>query len=590
MTSSRRSSALLLTACTAAALALPAQERAGPETLRWLTHSADPFPAAAHTSRLARPGPDGRLVYTADDQGQTLPDFSSCGFGGGGVPLPAVPTVVTLTPVPGEGDDRARIQAAIDEVARRKPDAQGLRGAVLLRRGTYRVGDTLRITSSGVVLRGEGPGPDGTVLIATRRERHTAIEVAGSGRAEPIESTRRRVTDARVPAGARSFSVDDAAGFRPGDRVIVHRPSTAEWLAELRMDRLSKDYPKPGTRDWQPGGFDLRSDRFIVAVDGHRLTLDAPLFQSLDDRFGGGTVAKYRDDGRIERVGVEELRLVSVYDSAPRSARGNLTPAQRVRELDDESHAWHGVVLDRLRHGWVSRVTVLHTGYGAVHCGVDAIYTTVQDCAHVDPVSQHTGGRKYSFGANGQHGLFLRCYVRNGRHDFVLGNRLAGPNVFLDCLAEEASAASEPHHRYGTGGLWDNVRLVGVAELQSVNRGDSGSGHGWAGANCVFWNCEAPMIVVLRPPTAQNYAIGWIGGTDPASLATGRRFAERLQRMGERARRPFPIGDVPLFGDGHIESPAAPVAPRSLYLAQLRDRLGPAAVAVVTRPTPGPSL
>ena len=60
----------------------------------------------------------------------------------------------------------------------------------------------------------------------------------------------------------------------------------------------------------------------------------------------------------------------------------------------------------------------------------------------VDPVSQHTGGRKYSFGANGQFGLFLRCYARNGRHDFVLGNRLAGPNTFLDCIAAEASSAA----------------------------------------------------------------------------------------------------------------------------------------------------
>lgn len=580
----------LLAAFASTSILLPAQQRMSPSELRWLTHSANPFPASAATSRLARPGSDGRLVYAADDQGQTLPDFSSCGFGGGGVPLPQVATVVTLMPSPGGDDDRPRIQAAIDEVARRAPDAQGLRGAVLLRRGTYRVSDTLRIGASGVVLRGEGPGLDGTVLIATRRARHTVIEVAGQGRAEPVDATRRRVADPRVPAGSRSFSLENASEFRPGDRVIVHRPSTAEWLAELRMDRLSKDYAKPGTRDWQPGGFDLRSDRLVVAVEGNRITLDAPLFQSLEERFGGGTVVKYQDPGRIERVGVEELRIISVYDPAPRTPRGKLTPAQQIREFDDENHAWHGIVLDRLRHAWVTRVTVLHTGYSAVHCGVDAVYTTVQDCAHVDPVSQHTGGRKYSFGANGQHGLFLRCYARNARHDFVLGNRLAGPNVFLDCLAEEASAASEPHHRYGTGGLWDNVRLVGEAELQSVNRGDSGSGHGWAGANCVFWNCEAPMIIVMRPPTAQNYAIGWIGATDPASLATGRRFADRLRRIGERAQRPFPVGDVPLFGDGHIESPAAPVAPRSLYLAQLRDRLGPAAVAVVTRPTPGPSL
>jgi hypothetical protein len=205
-------------------------------------------------------------------------------------------------------------------------------------------------------------------------------------------------------------------------------------------------------------------------------------------------------------------------------------------------------------------------------------------------VSQHTGGRKYSFGANGQFGLFLRCFARNGRHDFVLGARVAGPNVFLDCFADQASSASEPHHRYGTGGLWDNVRLKVDGELQAINRGDSGTGHGWAGANNVFWNCEAPIILVMRPPTAQNFALGWIGATDAASLDAYARERSAVDRLVARSGRPWRLEGVPILGDGHIESPTAPVAPRSLYLQQLEERLGPAAVAVLTTKTPGPSL
>ncbi|WP_414661340.1 pectate lyase family protein [Horticoccus sp. 23ND18S-11] len=559
---------------------------------RWLTLDAaarrDSVDAPA--SRLVAPGPNGKLSYRAEPDGTTLPDFSTCGFAGGGVALPVAAVKVTLSPEAGGADDRPRIQAAIDEVSRLPRDAQGLRGAVLLRRGAYRVHGTLRIAASGVVLRGEGPGTDGTVITATLPKKHTVIDVGGDGDLERDESTRLRVTDAYVPVGARLLQVERAGVFHVGDTVLVHRPSPREWIAALGMDRLAEGTKKPGVKNWSPGGFDLLSDRTVVAMDGAIMTLDAPVFQALEARFGGATVVRYRDPGRIERAGVEALRIVSVYDRKKFKAASGLTPPQAVRQYEDEDHAWIGVSLDRIRDGWVSRVTVVHAGYSAVHCQTRALRTTVQDCAMIDPISEHTGGRKYCFGANGQFGLFLRCYARNGRHDFVLGNRLAGPNTFLDCLADEASSASEPHHRYGTGGLWDNVRLRGDAELQAINRGDSGSGHGWAGANNVFWNCAAAVVLVMQPPTAQNYAIGWSGATDAATLQVAARFGERLRRIGERGGVTFALPPQPILGDGHIESPTALVAPRSLYLRQLQDRLGPAAVAVVTAPTPGPVI
>merc|ERR1712048_771923 len=45
-----------------------------------------------------------------------------------------------------------------------------------------------------------------------------------------------------------------------------------------------------------------------------------------------------------------------------------------------------------------------------------------------------------------------------------------------------------PHHRWGVGQLYDNV--VGAA-LRVWDRGNLGSGHGWAGNSVVFYNCQA---------------------------------------------------------------------------------------------------
>src|SRR5262245_20813304 len=109
---------------------------------------------------------------------RSLPDFSHCGYGGGGVAIPHAP--VSLVVAPGKGDNGPRIQAALDSVARLPADAQGVRGAVLLLAGRHEVAGCLRITAGGVVLRGQGAGPDGTVLVARGTDRRTLIQVAGT--------------------------------------------------------------------------------------------------------------------------------------------------------------------------------------------------------------------------------------------------------------------------------------------------------------------------------------------------------------------------------------------------------------------------
>ena len=121
--------------------------------------------AADPSQRFVYPGRDGKLVYEADERGNRVPDFSHCGYAGGGVPIPDVPVRVVVAP--GKGDGTARIQAAIDYVSGLKPDEKGFRGTVLLLAGRHEVATSLRLAASGVVLRGAGPRTKGTVLVAT---------------------------------------------------------------------------------------------------------------------------------------------------------------------------------------------------------------------------------------------------------------------------------------------------------------------------------------------------------------------------------------------------------------------------------------
>lgn len=122
-------------------------------------------------SQIAFLGDDGKLVYVSDFRGNQILDFSNAGYMGGGVKIPNVKVKATVKP--GDGDDTARIQAAIDEVSQLPVGKDGFRGAVLLKKGKYEVGGTLKIKASGVVLRGEGQDDKGTS--STARERRRAI-------------------------------------------------------------------------------------------------------------------------------------------------------------------------------------------------------------------------------------------------------------------------------------------------------------------------------------------------------------------------------------------------------------------------------
>src|SRR5438874_674161 len=133
----------------------------------------------------------------------------------GGVALPQAAVKVTIKPDANSKDDSARIQSAIDQVSKMSIDARGLRGAVLLEKGTYTLAHPLKITSSGVVLRGSGSDETGTVLRAVMHEKCTLISVSGGGNRK--DEAKHQISDSKVPIGANSFSVDSTAGLKVGD-------------------------------------------------------------------------------------------------------------------------------------------------------------------------------------------------------------------------------------------------------------------------------------------------------------------------------------------------------------------------------------
>ena len=541
----------------------------------------------------------GKLIYNPyTEQGDVIPDFSHCGYGGGGVAIPEVPVAVALDG-PSGGDDFPAIQALIDSVAGMSLREDGFRGTVLLKKGTYRVSEPVVIHTSGIVLRGEGKDREnGTVLLATSPRKYNVIEIGRNGRLRAVVGTERSVTDDYVPSGSRVLHVADAGSvFRAGDQVVVHRPSTAEWIHAIRMDSIPlrpmagettddsferfRKYGtltnQNGTRQWEAGTKDLLFERIVVSVDGDRVTLDIPLVNALQKEYGGARIYKYEFPERTSHCGVENLYGMVLFDES-------VTQDNRYigEHYTDENHANNFVYCRAVEHAWVRDVSVEHFDC-CVWTTPQAKFVTGQDLSAVNPVSVITGGRRYAYSVWGQMGFFQRCYASHHRHEFVLGASVAGPNAFVDSHGDMNFASSEPHQRWAAGCLFDNITIKGPdGSLLAVDRSWYGSGHGWAGAQMVFWNCTAPVIMVMRPPTAQNFAIGYRGKTDDEWEENSR--TKTIRAINGVSRSNFVYEGFASVGDGWIEHPDQNVYPLGLYYSQLKDRLGIKGLKAVMTP------
>ncbi len=463
-------------------------------------------------------GTDGLLLYNPDSLGNRVPDYSYCGYRASESTIPFIEVKVVVPVV--EGDATKRIQSAIDYVASLPLQTDGFKGAVLLQPGTYQVEGRLKIASPGVVLRGSGFGQNGTTIVADGIERETLIRVEG-GRPTSV-SDKIEITDAYVPVNAMQFNVSDAQNLKIGTRVFIRRPSTKEWIDLLGMNEFGGETAWLG---WKPGERDLVWDRCITSVEGNKISVDAPITTSLDKNFGGATLAVYEWPSRIDNIGIENIRFVSAYNK---------------ENPKDEEHCWNAISFENCRDAWVRQCTFTHFAGSAVAVFETASRITVEDCLSLEPVSEEAAFRRNTFFTSGQQTLFQRLYAEKGYHDFACGFCAAGPNAFVQCESHLPYNFSGAIDSWASGVLFDIVNVDGHA-LSFSNREQDAHGAGWTAANSMFWQCSASRMECYRPPGAQNWAFGsWA------------QFA----------------------GNGYWAESNNHVSPRSLFYAQLANRIG----------------
>jgi len=480
----------------------------------------------------------GRLVYRTLPRGDRIVDFSYAGYMGGGVPIP--PRLhIGRTVAPSGGDDSATIQKAIDEVSA-MPLKDRFRGAVVLKPGTFQCSVTLKIAASGVVLHGAGPTDGGSILKLTG-EPHGAIAIAGKQEVTVVGAPT-HIAEPYVPSGALTITVEDGSAFAAGDTIRITRNTTDAWLHFMGMDKMIRDGK---AETWV--GPRIATLRAVKARKGNELTLDVPLTDSYDRAYlqpEGAEVAKVMVTGDLEQDAVEGLHIIA--------------PARTV-SLDDPLF---GVMeMSGLRDGWVRDLLVDDTTNG-IDMTSDAARITIENVVFRHTAAVTSPAKPADFGLRGTQILVYKC-GSSGNNLFYAwtGARNQGPNVVLDSEFH-GDGRIQAHQRWSTGLLVDNTR-VPQGGIDMKNRGEMGTGHGWAMGWGVVWNSSAASLVIQNPPGAANWSIG----------TTGDEQREAMKIIGVRD-----VDAGPGLPQGLIESPNHRVLPESLYRAQLVERLGAGAL------------
>lgn len=448
-------------------------------------------------------------------------DFSYAGYKGGGIALPKISSILFVSP--SGGDDTKLLQSAINYIGNLPLQKSGFRGALQLTEGRYRVSGELLLNKSGVAIRGNAE-PQKTVIVATGTNRRCLIKMGALDSVSPANWI--QITSPVVSEGSTAFNVENVNGLQVGDHIVITRPSPANWISDIGMNKDDGMFTDRRGMVWPAGSRELRWDRVITAINTAKkqISIDAPLTTSLESLYKGGTIRKVTNDELIRNCGLERLTLESDYKKDNRF---------------DEEHAWIGIAINYSEDIWVRDVVAKHFVSSAIRVGPRGRRITIENCVSAEPVSEIGGYRRNSFLVEGQQVLVNKCVSDSGINDFAVGFCAGGPNVFLDCKATNALGASGSFESWASGVLYENVRIEG-ADLRLSFDFERTQGGGWTAVNSVIWNCTAKNIEALGP---QRYPNGVINAKETLyekqlAIRLGRKRNARQQVTGLYVEEP----------------------------------------------------
>ena len=426
----------------------------------------------------------------------------------------------------------------------------------------------------------------------------TLIHFIGPSILNTAYNFKSNIQDQYVGAGQYTVHLESINGLNVGDLLFIYRAIDTNWAKSMYMHAIGGGnggwvrFGEDGAPDQLVPGFmpnphpALYHERFIVAIDPgtNAVTFDVAMPDNLDMRWGTSYVIRYEADNRIRNVGVESVQGISHFPGEYKPC--NESFGIHIYSYNCENHPMQFIsmtnVVDGFARNWVS----YHFDRGFT-TGPLARNITVQDAFVLDPVSlAMAGARRYAFYIRyGSRVLMQRGFAHYARHAFSWSAHTSGPNVYAHCDSPFPTNGAEPHFRWSSAGLFDNVS----SRIYLNNRWNFGTSHGWPGVNYVLYNTSGTFIA-SQPQIAPNYVIGhhwdnspenrFMYGDATANEKEGRvRFQRTDQLTDMLIQQELNGGMVPNFpayefglGRNRPVDPANDCMPKSLFLQQVRDR------------------
>jgi len=492
-----------------------------------------------------------------DAGGRFLHDFSYAGYHRGEAPIPTNPPglLVDVSGWPygadntGAIDATDAIQAAIDTAG----TAGG--GIVYLPEGTYRLRPpdgsdcALRISHSGVVLRGAGPGKTFLFNDETYMRAKSVIRVGpvtGDWHS-PLAGTSVDITlDVNHPT--HTIPVAETEQFNVGDWVVLRTDCTDSFIGEHGM-----------TDKWNPRLNGITFYRKVTALDptSRTIAVDIPTRYYLKTR---DNARVYKVAPHLEEIGIERLSI---------GMRENLTGGLGDNDYNTSgtsAYEVHGSRFIRFHHvvnSWIQDVETYrppvntnnwHTLSNMIFL-VRSRNVTVRNCLLSRPEYEGGGGNGYGYILAGSDCLVIDCTAFHTRHNYDFQSMWTSGNVIFRCVTIDGRFASDFHMHLSPANLFDSTYVDGDF-LEAMYRPYGTVMHGHSTTESVFWNTYGTERCGARLVLSRQYKWGYVIGT------SGPVHNVELGTQYDTAPQDFVEG----------QSQGDTLVPQSLYLDQLYRR------------------
>jgi hypothetical protein len=243
----------------------------------------------------------------------------------------------------------------------------------------------------------------------------------------------------------------------------------------------------------------IQQPRQIKAVSGNKVTFTVPLTDALDKKYMKPYLAVYNPPSESKEIGLEKLSITR-------------TPTCSGLKLNNTDPCGSSAisVTPWTMNSWIRRVNI--TGFNSfLDIQSNSSRITVQRLSLFrDADTDNGAGYPADITIKGSHVL-----VRDsGQYGLSTAKAFAvvtqsgtpGPNAVVRHDTQASIQQLYPHARWAHGFLADDTN----ASVSFINRGTSGSGHGWSINAGVAWNVRGD-VQIQSPPLGITWGIGCTG-------------------------------------------------------------------------------